>query len=145
MKIVNLSAHDSVRLSADAPWIEGENPKTGRAIKVADLSKVSNVEDYLAEYMVEILPKNSGEYVNPMVKQTEASVYEEVVEGISITHEIGGTKVVEGLPEPQEDVLFLTSFVTAQAAARPDVVCPITIAHPETGFAIGAIGYTAFG
>lgn len=144
MKIVNLSAHDSVRLISNAPWIEGENPKTGRTIKVADLSDFDSVEAYLEHYTVEVLPKNSGEYANPMVKQTEASTYEEE-DSILITHEVGGTKVVEGLPEPQEDVLFLTSFVTAQAAARPDVVCPITIAHPETGFAIGAIGYTAFG
>lgn len=145
MRIINLSNHASVRLAAEAPFVMGTNPKTGRELKVADLSEVGSVEAYLDKYQVEVLPANDGTYANPKVSQVEATTIEEVVDGIAVTRNVGGATVVEGLPEPQEDTIFLTSFVTAQAANRSDVVSPATIADPATGFAIGATGYIAFG
>lgn len=146
MKFVNLSNHASVKLSPLAPWVLGENPKTGREIKIADLSQCGTIEEYLKLYTVAKIEPNDGSYANPIVKQLEASVQEEVLEdGTIITHNVGGKTVVEGLPQPTEGVIYLTSFVTAQAAQRADVVSPNTIADPATGFAIGAIGYIAFG
>jgi hypothetical protein len=80
-----------------------------------------------------------------MVTQEEGATVVEVLGGISITRNVGGTTTVIGLPEPKKGHIFLTSVVTATAAKRADVVSPITIADPATGFAIGAIGYLAFG
>ena len=150
MQYINLSAHPSVKLLPDAPWVTANNPKTGREIKVADLSnnKLSEptVAAYLAVYAVETFAGNKGEYPNPMVKQLEATVYDEVLEdGTVITHNVGGKTVVEGLPNPVEGTIYITSYPTAQAAQRPDVVSPKTIADPATGFAIGAVSYIAFG
>ena len=147
---INLSGHASVRLLPNAPWVGGVNPKTGRDIQVADLSNEELAEPtvaaYLAAYQVEVFPGNKGEYPNPQVKQLEASVYDEVLEdGTIITHNVGGKTVVEGLPNPVEGTIFITSYVTAQAAQRSDVVSPNTIADPATGFAIGALSYIAFG
>lgn len=148
---INLSAHPSVKLLPNAPWVTANNPKTGREIKVADLSNEELTEPtvaaYLAAYTVETFDGNKGEYPNPQVKQLEATTYDEVLDlyGTILTHNLGGKTVVESLPEPVEGVIFITSYVTAQAAQRPDVVSPNTIADPETGFPIGAIGYCAFG
>lgn len=148
---INLSAHPSVKLLPNSPWVGGVNPKTGRDIQVADLTNEElsepTVAAYLAAYQVETFPGNDNSvYPNPMVKQLEATVYDEVLEdGTIITHNVGGKTVVEGLPEPQKGVIFITSYVVAQAAQRGDVVSPNTIADPSSGFAIGALSYIAFG
>lgn len=147
---INLSGHASVKLLPNAPWVTGNNPKTGREIKVADLNNEelfeSTIAVYLATYTVETFAGNKGEYPNPQVKQVEAATYDEVLkDGTIITHNVGGKTVVEGLPEPKEGVIYITSYVTAHAAQRSDVVSPNTIADPETGFAIGALSYIAFG
>jgi hypothetical protein len=147
---INLSGHASVKLLPNAPWITANNPKTRREIKVADLSneelKEPTVAAYLTAYAIETIEGNNGEYPNPHVKQIEAGVFDEVLDdGTVITHNIGGKTVVEGLPEPVEGTIYITSYVTAQAAQRADVVSPNTIANPETGFAIGALSYIAFG
>ena len=149
MQYINLSGHPSVKLLFNAPWIEGK-AKNGRDIKVADLSNEElpepTVAAYLATYTQEVFPANKGQYLNPEVKQLDSITYDEVLEdGTIITHTIGGETVVQGLPEPIEGTIFITSYPTAQAAQRPDVVSPNTIADPATGFAIGAIGYIAFG
>lgn len=147
---INLSGHPSVKLLPNAPWITANNPKTGREIKVADLSNEELTEPtvaaYLAAYTIETFAGNKGEYLNPQVKQVEAGVYDEVLEdGTIITHNVGGKTIVEGLPEPIEGTIYITSYVTAQTAQRSDVVSPNTIADPATGFAIGAVSYIAFG
>jgi len=146
-KFINLSAHASVRLKPNAPHVEGTNPKTGRAIKVVDLNGFDSVADYVSAYTVEVLAGNDNSvYTNPVVKQVEAGTFDEVLEdGTVITHNVGGKTVVEGLPNPVEGVVFITSYVVAQAAQRADVVSPNTVADPATGFAVGAIGYIAFG
>jgi len=146
---INLSGHASVKLLPNAPWITANNPKTGREIKVADLSNEELTEPtvaaYLATYAIETIDGNNGEYPNPHVKQVEAATYDEVLkDGTVITHNVGGKTVVEGLPDPKEGVIYITSYVTAQAAQRSDVVSPNTIANPSNGFPIGAIGYIAF-
>lgn len=147
---INLSGHASVKLLPNAPWVEGK-AKNGRDIKVADLNNEelfeSSVAAYLAVYTQEVFPANNNSvYSNPEVKQLDSTTYDEVLEdGTIITHIIGGKTVVIGLPNPIEGTIFITSYMTAQAAQRPDVVSPNTIADPTTGFAIGAIGYCAFG
>ena len=147
---INLSGHPSVKLLPNAPWIEGK-AKNGRDIKIADLSNEElfecTVDAYLAVYTQEVFPANNNSvYSNPEVKQLDSTTYDEVLkDGTIITHTIGGKTVVEGLPKPIEGTIFITSYPTAQAAQRPDVVSPNTIADPATGFAIGAIGYIAFG
>ena len=147
---INLSGHPSVKLLPNAPWVEGKS-KNGRDIKVADLSNEElsepTVAAYLKIYTQEVFPANNNSvYPNPEVKQLEATTYDEVLEdGTIITHTIGGMTIVEGLPEPIEGTIFITSYPTAQAAKRKDVVSPNTIADPETGFAIGAFGYFAAG
>lgn len=148
MQYINLSGHPSRKLLPNAPWVP--EVRASRDIKVADLSNEELAEPtvaaYLAVYTQQVFPANKGEYVNPEVKQLEATTYDEVLEdGTVITHTIGGETVVEGLPEPQEGVIYITSYPTAQAAKRKDVVSPNTIADPETGFAIGAFGYIAAG
>lgn len=150
MQYINLSGHPSIKLLPNAPWVEGK-AKNGRDIKVADLSNEElsepTVAAYLKVYTQEVFPANDNSvYPNPEVKQLDSTTYNEVLEdGTIITHTIGGDTIVKGLPEPQEDVIYITSFPTAQAAKREDVVSPNTIADPETGFAIGAFGYFAFG
>ena len=147
---ISLSGHPSVKLLPNAPWVEGK-AKNGRDIKVADLSNEElsepTVAAYLKVYTQQVFPANDNSvYPNPEVKQLEATTYDEVLEdGTVITHTIGGMTVVEGLPEPQDGVIYITSYPTAQAAKRKDVVSPNTIANPETGFAIGAFGYFAAG
>lgn len=147
---INLSGHPSVKLVPNAPWVEGK-AKNGRDIRVADLSNEElsepTVAAYLKVYTQQVFPANDNSvYPNPEVKQLEAKTYDEVLEdGTIITHTIGGMTVVEGLPEPQDGVIYITSYPTAQAAKRKDVVSPNTIADPETGFAIGAFGYFAAG
>lgn len=147
---INLSGHPSVKLLPNAPWVEGK-AKNGRDIKVADLSNEElsepTVAAYLLAYTQEVFPANDNSvYPNPEVKQLDSSTYDEVLEdGTIITYTIGGMTVVEGLPEPIEGTIFITSYPTAQAAKRKDVVSPNTIADPATGFAIGAFGYCAFG
>ena len=150
MQYINLSGHPSVKLLPNAPWVEGK-AKNGRDIKVADLSNEElsepTVAAYLKVYTQEVFPANDiSVYPNPEVKQLESTTYDEVLEdGTIITHTIGGMTVVEGLPEPKEGVIYITSYPTAQAAKREDVVSPNTIADPSTGFAIGAFGYFAAG
>lgn len=142
---INLSQHPSVQISAQAPWIEGE--KNGRPVKFADLQELT-LDEYLAEYTLATLPANSPEsgYVNPQVKPANAGTWvEELDNGMFIEHSVGEGNLVEGLPVPQEGVIYITSYPVASNAKRPDVVSPITIANPETGFPIGAIGYCAFG
>ena len=146
---INLSGHASVKLLPNAPWVEGK-AKNGRDIKVADLSNEElsepTIKAYLAVYTQFVLPANDNSFPNPEVKQLDSTTYDEVLEdGTIITHTIGGMTVVEGLPEPKEGTIFITSYPTAQAAKRKDVVSPNTIADPETGFAIGAFGYFAAG
>ncbi len=147
---INLSGHPSVKLLPNAPWVEGK-AKNGRDIKFADLSNKElsepTIAAYLAVYTQFVLPANDNSvYPNPEVKQLEATSYDEVLEdGTIINHTIGGMTVVEGLPEPQEGVIYITSYPTAQAAKRPDVVSPNTIADPANGFAIGAFGFFAAG
>jgi hypothetical protein len=148
---INLSGHASVKLLPNAPWIVGNNPKTGREIKVADLNNEElsdpTIEAYLATYSIETFAGNKGEYPNPQVKKVEAITYDEVLDlyGTILTHNVGGKTIVEDLPEPKEGVIYITSYVTAQAAQRADVVSPNTIADPNTFSIIGAIGYIAFG
>ena len=147
---INLSGHPSVKLLPNAPWIQGK-AKNGRDIKVADLSNEElsepTIKAYLAVYTQEVFPANDNSvYPNPEVKQLDSRTYDEVLkDGTIITHTIGGKTIVEGLPEPIEGTIFITSYPTAQAAQRPDIVSPNTIADPETGFAIGAFGYFAAG
>ena len=147
---INLSGHPSVKLLPNAPWIQGK-AKNGRDIKVADLSNEElsdpTIKAYLAVYTQEVFPANDNSvYPNPEVKQLDSTTYDEVLEdGTIITHTIGGMTIVEGLPESKEGTIFITSYPTAQAAKRKDVVSPNTIADPETGFAIGAFGYFAAG
>lgn len=146
---INLSGHPSIKLIPNAPWVPGK-AQNGRDIKVADLSNEElsepTVAAYLKVYTQEVFPANKGEYANPKVQQLEATTYDEVLEdGTIITHTIGGMTVVEGLPHPQPEVIYITSYPTAQAAKRKDVVSPNTIADPQTGFAIGAFGYFAAG
>ncbi len=147
---INLSGHASTKLLPNAPWVEGK-AKDGRQIKVADLSNEElsepTVKAYLAAYTQQVFPANDNSvYANPEVKQLEATTYDEVLDdGAIITHTIGGKTVVIGLPKPIEGTIFITSYPTAQAAQRSDVVSPDAIADPETGFAIGAIGYFAAG
>ena len=148
---INLSNHASIKLLPDSPWITSISPRTGREIKAADLKNEEltepTVKGYLAAYQVEMFPGNTNSvYPNPMIKQLLLTVYDEVLEdGTIITHNVGGKTVVEDLPEPQEGVIFITSYAVAQAAQRKDLVSPNTIADPATGSAIGAFGYIAFG
>lgn len=142
---INLSQHPSVQISGQAPWVEGE--KNGRPVKFADLQGMT-VDEYLAKYTLEVLPANTPEsgYVNPQVKQANAGTWIEGLDnGMFIEHNVGEGSVVEGLPTPQEGVVYITSYPVASNAKRTDVVSPITVADPKTGFPIGAIGYCAFG
>jgi hypothetical protein len=142
---INLSQHPSVQISNEAPWVEGE--KNGRPVKFADLQDLT-IEEYLTKYILAVLPANSPDsgYVNPQVKQANAGTWIEGLDnGMFIEHSVGEGSIVEGLPAPQEGVVFITSYPVASNAKRPDVVSPITVANPETGFAMGAIGYCAFG
>jgi hypothetical protein len=143
---INLSAHSSIKLLPNAPWIVGENPKTGREIKVADLSVVGNITEYLYQYTMAEFAGNKGEYPNPQVKQVESATYNEVLDdGTVITHNVGSKTVIQDLPVAKEGVIYITSFATAREAKRKDIVCCIIIADPSNGQAVGAIGYTAFG
>lgn len=145
--IKNLSTHPSVRLVSNAPYVLSAHPKTGREIKVADLSNKDlsepTIEAYLAAYSMETYPANTG--VNPKVVEVEAQTIVEEFEDLVITRSIGGITVVEGLPEVEEGTIYITSIVVAKAAANRSFVSPDTIADPISGFAIGAIGYLAFG
>lgn len=142
---INLSQHPSIQISGQAPWVEGE--KNGRSVKFADLQGLT-VDEYLYKYTLAILPANSSQsgYVNPQVKQANAGSWIEGLDnGMFIEHQVGEGSVVEGLPTPQEGVVYITSYPVASNAKRSDVVSPITVANPATGFPIGAIGYCAFG
>lgn len=145
--IKNLSAHASVRLLSQSPYVMGINSKTGREIRMADLTneelREPTVAAYLTAYAVETYAPNTG--INPKVVELEATTIVEDHDGIIITRSVGGKTVVEGLPGPEEGVVYLTSIVVAKAAARADVVSPDVVCDPATGFAIGAIGYLAFG
>ena len=89
---------------------------------------------------------NQSGYVNPQVKPANAGTWvEDLNNGMFIEHSVGEGSVVEGLPTPQEGVIYITSCPVASNAKRPDVVSPITVANPSNGFPIGAIGYCAFG
>jgi hypothetical protein len=44
-----------------------------------------------------------------------------------VTDEVRGT--ISGLPDPEDGVVYITSYLVMQAALRPDVWCPATGNH----------------
>lgn len=51
------------------------------------------------------------------------------IDGIPIVRKFFGQ--VENLPDPKPDTIFIVSALVAQAARRPDVMCPETVRDSE--------------
>lgn len=66
------------------------------------------------------------------------------IDGIPVKHIAFGE--VQGLPDPQDGVVYLVSMVVAQAVKRPDVIAPDTgpTAYRENGQIVGVRGFTQY-
>lgn len=66
------------------------------------------------------------------------------VDGIAVKHTAFGE--VQGLPEPQDGVIYLVSMVVAQAVKRLDIIAPDTgpTAYRENGLIVGVRNFTQY-
>ena len=62
------------------------------------------------------------------------------IDGIPVVRTTFNPAEVTGLPEPQDEVIFITSTLVAQAVAgiRDDVLVPANLVRDENGVIIGA-------
>lgn len=97
----------------------------------------------LTPHMLNVVNK-AGDVVNIPTSGTIARCAAEtkevdVVENFAITETRFGE--VQGLPEPQEDVLFVVSRMVYDAAKRHDLVCPGPLVRDTDGKVIGCQGF----
>ena len=71
---------------------------------------------------------NDGREIPPSGTVARVSASYTPFDGDGVCQAVFGQ--VQGLPEPKEGVLYITSALVAQAARRDDVVSPAT-GHPE--------------
>ncbi len=82
-----------------------------------------NIFDESGQQILATIPA-SGQVARVQTKQT---VIDHItVDGISISVVKTEFGYVEGLPEPQEDIVYIVSSLVAQAVNRPDVLAPDT-------------------
>lgn len=98
------------------------------------------IPEYIREERIYCLPP-SGTVARCKADRKEVdSIVAQDVDGWDITVPITATKfgVVEGLPEPEEDTIYIVSNLVAQAVPhREDVFFPDDIVRDEQGNIIG--------
>ena len=139
-KFINLTEKTVVRLKGTAPYINEKD----NASQIADLSEVGTIEEYLNKYLIESLPPVDSLKL-PEIKFTNTKVKWVTLEDSTVIHHrTDGYYIVENIPEPVEDVIYITTVNVAEAAKRYDVVCPISIKEPINKSIIGAFNFYSF-
>jgi len=67
-----------------------------------------------------------------------------VIDGISLAVNIPTMGDIDGLPNPQDGVIYVTSALVADAARRTDVYSPGDLLRDTAGNIIGAKGLCAY-
>jgi len=139
MKAIALTSHDVHLLSVHTPLKTIENK--GRKTEIF-------VGETLEDWVLVQLPKGN---VVPKVGNTENTEAALEIEGKQITvSKIGDVDKIEGLPEPKKGVIYISSSLTAAAAAklgRTDVYAPARLICTEKDghtTVVGTIGLKQF-
>lgn len=135
--IKSLNAHATQILSMDTPVKVVINP-AGREILVFDGNNIS-------EFVLLKLPETTLPV--PKVGTTEPEITTLDVGGISIPIQVSSGTQISNLPEPETDVIFMTSYPTAKAASemgRKDFMNAGQTVYkgynPETGYGTDILG-----
>lgn len=101
----------------------------------------------LTQHDLTIVFENGDDLILPasgeVARVTFSTQQVDEVDGIPIFKTVYEPKVT-GLPEPQDDVIYIASSMAAQTAKRNDVLAPTKLIRDDDGQVVAAGGFATF-